>query len=498
MKGVMIQGTASDVGKSVICTAICRILARQGKRVTPFKSQNMSNNSYVTIDGKEIGRAQGIQAEAAMVTASVNMNPILLKPRSDQVSEIVRFGVRYQTLSGRDYRTQFYETGLETIQMALAELEKDYQICVIEGAGSPAEVNLNDRELVNMKVAEIANVPVILVADIDRGGVFASIVGTLTLLPKIHRRRVQGIIINKFRGDERLFESGRQWIEEYTGVKVLGVLPHMKNMKIEGEDSLSMKNQFTSVRAKEKDVDIAVIDLPYVSNYTDLEPFRYEDDVHIRFVSTPEALGKPDAIIIPGTKSTMNDLLFLKQSNLSKQIIAYVGDGGTIVGICGGYQMLGEQLIDELGTDTGHVGEVIAGLGIAPLQTYFLDTKKTVQTEGVLTHPVQGISNVIAGYEIHLGTTVHTCDSFLHTKEGQQDGVYIDNGRIIGTYFHNVFHNDEWRNEWLNRIREKKGKARKPVHWSMSEREKVYDELADRVEAALDMTAFYKMIEEWE
>ena len=282
MKGVMIQGTASDVGKSLIATALCRLFANEGLKVAPFKSQNMSNNSYVTSDGLEIGRAQGIQAEAAKIEATVWMNPILLKPRSDQESEIVLLGKAVETLSGKGYRETFYEKGLEVIHKALNQLSKEYELLILEGAGSPVEMNLKDRELVNMKIAELADVPVFLVADIDRGGIFASIVGTLELLTDEERKRVKGILINKFRGDINLFTDGVKWLEEKTGIPVLGVLPYVNNHMIDREDSLSI-NEFRRMK-KKGDLDIVVIQLPYSSNISDIEPFLYEEDVCLRFV----------------------------------------------------------------------------------------------------------------------------------------------------------------------------------------------------------------------
>ncbi|HAQ07455.1 MAG TPA: cobyric acid synthase CobQ, partial [Bacillus bacterium] len=298
MKGIMVLGTASDVGKSLIATAICRTFANEGTRVAPFKSQNMSNNSYVTCDGKEIGRAQGIQAEAAKTKATVWMNPILLKPRSEQHSEIVLLGKASDTLSGKGYRESFYEKGLETIQAALVQLEEEYDVIVMEGAGSPVEINLKDRELVNMKVAEIADVPAVLVADIDRGGVFASIIGTLELLTEGERARIKGLIINKFRGDASLFEDGVKWLECRTGIPVLGVLPYIENHMIDGEDSLSIPASISRTG-----LDIVVIRPPYISNYSDIEPFYFEQDVSIRWVSELSKIGTPDAVILPGTNS---------------------------------------------------------------------------------------------------------------------------------------------------------------------------------------------------
>ncbi|WP_088102270.1 cobyric acid synthase [Halalkalibacter urbisdiaboli] len=500
MKGIMIQGTSSDVGKSVICTALCRIFSRRKLRVAPFKSQNMSNNSYVTLDGSEIGRAQGIQAEAAEVEASVYMNPILLKPRSDRDSEIVRFGKVYQTLSGRAYREQFYEKGLETIQIALAKLEEEFDYVVIEGAGSPVEMNLNDRELVNMKVAELADVPVVLVTDIDRGGVFASIAGTLQLLNDAERSRVVGVIINKFRGDPTLFESGRTWIEEHLGIPVLAVLPHLPNLSIEGEDSLSMKTSFLSKPLNKQVLDIAVIDLPYISNYTDLEPFRHEDDVSIRFVQAHGNLGEPDAIIIPGTKSTFHDLTAIKKSGLFEAIQAYMQKNGTIIGICGGYQMLGETLIDYAGTDTGIKGNRTDGLGIVSLETMFEDKKTTIRSTGCILNPKELLGEQIEGFEIHLGQTTRLSTDikpFLKVN-GDEEGVCLKNGRVIGTYFHHLFHNDQWRTWWLNELRERKGWCKQPVKPFTLTRSKAYDRLADAVERELDVELLLEKLDEWE
>ena len=362
MRGVMIQGTASDVGKSMIATALCRLFANEGVKVAPFKSQNMSNNSYVTHDGFEIGRAQGIQAEAAKTEADVRMNPILLKPRSDQISEVVLLGKAVKTLSGRGYRETFYETGLEVIKTALDDLAQEYEVIVMEGAGSPVEMNLKDRELVNMKVADLADIPVFLVADIDRGGVFASIVGTLALFTEEERKRVKGILINKFRGDRGLFADGVKWLEEKTGLPVLGVLPYLHNHMIDSEDSLSLQ-EFRN-KKKSGELDIAVIQLPYASNISDIEPFFFEEDVSLRFVRNAGEFGHPDAVIIPGTKSTIRDLQFLKKEGLFEKIADFAHGGGFVTGICGGYQMLGQMLIDEDGTDTGVASSTETGLGL--------------------------------------------------------------------------------------------------------------------------------------
>jgi adenosylcobyric acid synthase len=498
MKGVMIQGTASDVGKSLIVTALCRMFANEGVKVVPFKSQNMSNNSYVTKDGKEIGRAQGIQAEAAKIEATVWMNPILLKPRSNQDSEIVYLGKSLKTLSGRGYRDTFYEKGLEVIQKSLKHLANEYELVVIEGAGSPVEINLKDRELVNMKVAELADVPVILAADIDRGGVFASIVGTLELLESEERQRVAGIIINKFRGDISLFEDGIHWLEKNTGIPVLGVLPYVDDHMIDGEDSLSLNNQFSN--GKKGNLDIAVIHLPFVSNYSDLEPFLYEEDVSIRWVKHPSEFGNPDAVIIPGTKSTINDLNALRDRKLDVLIQKHIEHGGYVVGVCGGYQILGEEIIDETGSDTGIPNKSEAGLGWIPGRTIFFDEKETVRAAGVY-HENTGLNTngKLEGYEIHLGKTIlhqQGC-SFLALENGKEEGYYGRNGQIIGTYLHHLFHNDELRTHWLNMIRKSKGLYSKETIYISEYKDKRYDEIADQMRAHLNFEKLNDIIHKW-
>jgi adenosylcobyric acid synthase len=498
MKGVMFQGTASDVGKSLIVTAICRMFANEGIKVAPFKSQNMSNNSYVTYDGKEIGRAQGIQAEAAGTEASVWMNPILLKPRSHMHSEVVYLGKAAETLSGREYRDRFYEKALEVVKQSLSHLEQEYDLVVVEGAGSPVEINLKDREIVNMKVAEMADVPVILVADIDRGGVFASIFGTLELLEPEERKRVAGLIINKFRGDLTLFNDGIHWLEEKTGIPVLGVLPYVENHMIDGEDSLSISRHF-NVR-KNANLDIAVIQLPYISNYSDLEPFLYEEDVTLRWVKEASEFGQPDAVIIPGTKSTINDLQYLRAKNLDTSIQKHVENGGFLFGICGGYQMMGGDLIDETGADTGIANSRVKGLRIIPAKTFFKRDKETIRTVAFL-HENTGLlkSRRMEGYEIHLGSTILTQEgcSFLQTADGKTDGFYGENGKIIGTYLHHLFHNDEWRNQWLNKIRDWKGLSSKEAINIRDYKNLRFDELARKMKEHLNWDLLNRIINQW-
>ncbi|RFU67948.1 cobyric acid synthase [Bacillus sp. V59.32b] len=500
MKGIMIQGTSSDAGKSFITTVFCRLLAQEGWEVAPFKSQNMSNNSYVTTDGFEIGRAQGIQAEAANTQASIWMNPILLKPRSDQSSEVVLFGKPLRTLSGMSYRENFYEQGIEAIRLSLSKLEEEYEVVVMEGAGSPVEINLKDRELVNMKVAELADVPVILVADIERGGVFASIIGTLELLTPSERKRVRGIVVNKFRGDIHLFEDGVAWIEEKTGIPVLGVIPYINGHIVEGEDSLSLADRFSA--SKTAPIDLAVLKLPYISNYTDIEPFLYEKDVSIRWVEDASAFGKPDALIIPGTKSTIQDLRYLKTTGLARKVIDYYRDGGSIIGICGGYQMLCEQLIDEEGSDTGRRRTKEAGLCLIPAQTTFSIEKKTIRSKGSL-HPKTGLEKVaqLEGYEIHLGHTVwkkgQAGSPFLMLDSGEAEGFYTENGRLIGTYMHHLFHNDEWRTLWLNRLRERKNLPLNETILINEEKYRKLDEAVEQIRPFLHWEKVKGILNEW-
>ena len=320
MQGIMIQGCSSDAGKSYVATALCRVLADKGFHVSPFKSQNMANNSYVTWDGGEIGRAQGVQAEAAGVRPETYMNPILLKPRQETGSEIVLFGQVLKTMPGSEYHRSFTMTeGLQAVRKGLQMIAEKYDMIVIEGAGSPAEVNLNAREIVNMRVAREADVPVLLVVDINRGGSFAAIVGTLELLGE-DRRRVKGLIFNQFRGDLSLFEDGVRRIEDYAGIKVVGVLPYLEDVHIEGEDSLSINFQHISAARPGQAVELGIVRLPYISNHTDMEIFQYEQDVNIRFIDDFTALENFDAIIIPGTKSTIGDLLHLEQSGLAERL----------------------------------------------------------------------------------------------------------------------------------------------------------------------------------
>ncbi len=487
---LMIQGTHSDAGKSAIVTALCRIFMQDGFKTAPFKSQNMALNSYITIDGKEIGRAQGVQAEAANIVATTDMNPILIKPTGAYQSQIVVHGKPYKNMKAGEYRQEFFQQGLTLIQDAYDRLSSNYDRIVIEGAGSPAEINLNDRELVNMRVARLANAPVILVGDIEKGGVFASLVGTLQLLDQEDRKRVIGVIINKFRGDVSLLEPGLKWFEEYTGVPVLGVVPFIDHLMIEAEDSVVLTN-YSTKKDDSKDIDIAVIRHPMISNFTDVDPFFEERDCHVRYVNHAAQLGSPDLLILPGSKNTIEDMLHLQMSGLANKILDLAQRETMIVGICGGYQMLGNTIEDEYHIESSH-GKT-NGLGLVPMKTILTMEKKTVQSKGIATFG--GIELPVKGYEIHMGESYFEkpCDPFI-LLENSQDGVMTENKKIIGTYFHGIFHNDSFREVVLNDIRCNKGLEPIVNRTSFSQkREEGFDFLAREVRKHIKLDLIYQL-----
>jgi adenosylcobyric acid synthase len=491
---IMFQGTHSDAGKSVIVTAFCRIFSQDGRKTVPFKSQNMALNSYITVDGKEIGRAQGVQAEAAGVIATTDMNPILLKPNRGNQAQIVLHGKPFKNMEAGAYRQDFFQTGLKLIEEALQRLSENNEVIVIEGAGSPAEINLNDRELVNMRVARLANAPVVLIGDIDKGGVFASLVGTLQLMEPEDRDRVIGVVINKFHGDITLLESGLQWFEEYTGKSVLGVIPYLPNLNIDAEDSVIL-NQYTSQQNHEKDIDIAVIQYPKISNFTDVDPFFVEPDCHVRFITHGDQLQDPDLIILPGSKNTIEDYQFLQESGLAKKIIDIHNRKQTnIFGICGGYQMLGVSIADPFAIESPH--QNCDGLGLLPIETTITKEKKTVQSKGQLSFCGK-IFNV-EGYEIHMGSSIVSddCEQLITTEVGN-DGCKNQDETIAGTYFHGIFHNDEFREAMINEIRVKKGLELISNRISFNQiREEAFDRLADHVRSHVKIDLIEeKMIE---
>ncbi|MFC7679977.1 cobyric acid synthase [Paenibacillus sp. GCM10028914] len=515
----MLQGTASDVGKSIVTTALCRIFVQDGLRPAPYKSQNMALNSYVTMEGKEIGRAQGVQAEACGIVATTDMNPILIKPVKDMHSQIVIHGVPEMQMSAMDYRNQFLPKAKEIVLDALNRLRQEYDVVVMEGAGSPAEINLKDRDIVNMNLAGWADAPVILIADIDRGGVFASLVGTLELLEPHEVKRIKGFIINKFRGDVELLKPGLDWLEERTGIPVLGVLPYIQDMRIEAEDSVVL-DELQYRRQVEREIDIVVIRYPRISNFTDFDALSWESDVVVRYVNSVQELGSPDVIILPGTKDTISDLQFLRDRGLDQAILDHVNNRGVqLVGVCGGYQMLGEWLNDPHAVE-GNVMEA-KGLGLLPITTTFLQKKRTVRVRGQLSskHPLlmnqsEATMPLIEAYEIHMGVTERTDAGeeleyrpIFHLEEDRsrsdrnvsslahEEGLANGDGSVWGTYLHGLFDNDQLRRMWLDGIRLKKGLN--PLAHTFKAQDRKYEEfdrVADIVRNHLDMKRVYEII----
>lgn len=451
---LMIQGTSSDAGKSVLVTAFCRIFTDMGYTSAPFKSQNMALNSYITVDGKEIGRAQGVQAEAAGIAATTDMNPILIKPSRANEAQIVVHGEPYQNMEAKAYRSEFFSMGKKLVKEAYDRLATNYERIIIEGAGSPAEINLNDRELVNMRVARMADAPVLLVADIERGGVFASLVGTLQLLEPEDRDRVIGVIINKFRGDVSLLQSGLDWFETYTGKPVLGVVPYLHDLYIDAEDSLIL-NTYKTKGKIEKTIDIAVIQYPRISNFTDIDPFFAEEDCQVRFVTDANEIGQPDLLLLPGSKNTIEDLLFLRGRGMEEKIQDLWKARKTLVfGICGGYQMLGEYIHDPFAVESPQ--KTVQAMGMIPIATTLTAKKTTRLAKGWINYGHE--KTKVTGYEIHMGqSTRHAPIPSFIEADTHNEGVLDEENRVIGTYYHGIFHNDSFRWLLLNQLRAEKG-----------------------------------------
>ncbi|MDM5358565.1 cobyric acid synthase [Peribacillus sp. ACCC06369] len=496
-RSIMIQGTSSDVGKSLICTAFCRVFSNKGLRVVPFKSQNMALNSFVTLDGGEIGRAQGVQAEAARITATTDMNPILLKPKQDMVSEVIVHGKHFLDMNAKSYRNQFVQEAMPIIRKSVEKLQDEYDIIVLEGAGSPAEINLKDRDIANMRMAKLADAAVILVADIDRGGVFASIIGTLALLDKDERDCVKGIIINKFRGMRELLDDGIEWLEKETGIPVLGVLPYL-DVNIEAEDSLALSSlRFKKPKKAEFPIDVAVLRFPRISNFTDVDPFFDEPGVGVRLVSSVNELGNPDLLILPGTKNTMEDLEWMKHVGLDGAINELREQGTMIFGICGGFQMLGTKLFDPDAVEGN--GENAEGLSLLPVETVFQAEKKTVQMEGVLSAGIMEGRMNLNGFEIHLGRTTlkSQVEPFLLLKDGREDGAISTDNKVMGTYLHGIFHNRLFTRLLVNQIRRNKGldEVNENVQSDSERREEAYNLLASHLEENIDMDTIYQWLQ---
>lgn len=481
-KKLMVLGTTSNAGKSLIVAALCRIYKRRGYKVAPFKSQNMALNSYITKDGKEMGRAQVMQAEAAGIEPDVRMNPILLKPTTDSKSQIILEGRVYKDLSAKDYYKE-KEKLLPLAVQSFNSLAEEYEIIFLEGAGSPSEINLKEVDIVNMGFAKEIDAPAIVVGDIDRGGVFASLAGTMLLFDEEEKRRTRGVLVNKFRGDVSILEPGLKMLEEIISKPVLGVVPYI-DVDIDDEDSLS--DRLVQKRAGEQ-IDIAVIRLPHISNFTDANVFSLYDGVEVRYVDKARELGHPDLIIIPGTKNTMDDMKWLRESGLDGKIKNYAQKGGNVFGICGGYQILGQKLSDPFEVESG--GE-IQGLGLLPIETIFSKDKTTRRTCAQVLSD-QGIFSYLKGqelegYEIHMGQSKVMGDNLLKLDD-HTDGAIC--GKVAGSYLHGIFDKEGVSQQVIRYLFEEKGLDAKGIqNFNLEEyKEAQYDMLADAVEACLDM-----------
>ena len=482
-KCIMVQGTMSGAGKSLLCTALCRIFAQDGYKVAPFKSQNMALNSFVTRAGLEMGRAQVVQAQAAGVEPDVRMNPILLKPSSDVGSQVIVNGEVRGNMPARAYFRQ-KKALIPEILRAYESLAQEYDILVIEGAGSPAEINLKADDIVNMGLAKLVDAPVLLVGDIDRGGVFAQLYGTVALLEADERARICGLIINKFRGDVEILRPGLAMLEEKTHLPVLGVVPYTR-ADIEDEDSLSERLQSSKAV---KPLDAAVVRLPHISNFTDFMPLEQHPLLGVRYVQNVRELGSPDLIILPGTKNTVADLLWLRQCGLEAAVQKLAKRGTPILGVCGGYQMLGRTLDDTLGSESGQP-QTLRGLALLPTDTVFTAEKHRAQVTATAAAPFAGAS--LTGYEIHTGRTAVQGSAFCTQADGTPEGCV--QGAVFGTYLHGLFDSGELTEKLAAYLCRQKGlcpEAAAPISMERY-RAQQFDLLADSVRAALDLPAVY-------
>ena len=489
-KCIMIQGTMSNVGKSLLVTALCRIFRQDGYKTAPFKGQNMALNSYITLEGLEMSRAQAVQAEAAGLEPDVRMNPVLLKPSSDTGSQLIVSGRPRGYYQAADY-FRLKPTLTPEVLAAYRSLAAERDIIVIEGAGSPAEINLRQGDcFVNMGLAELVDTPVLLAGDIDRGGVFAQLYGTTALLQPEERDRIKGLIINKFRGDVEILRPGLAMLEEKTGKPVLGVVPSLQ-VDVDDEDSLAPCLSREDAR---KPLDAAVVRLPRISNFTDFTPLEEHPQIGVRYVDAPGKLGQPDLVILPGTKSTMDDLLWLRQCGLEAAILKLAASGTPVLGVCGGYQMLGEAIHDPEGVERG-AGGSLRGMGLLPIETTFLRSKSRTRVRARVTAgPLAGAG--LDGYEIHMGRTEVKGGPFCVLENGEPDGCA--QGSVWGTYLHGLFDSGELAQKLAELLCARKGlavEAAQAVPHAAYQQAQL-DLLAEGVRKALDMDMIYRMMEE--
>jgi adenosylcobyric acid synthase len=511
----MILGTASHVGKSIITAGLGRLLANQGYRVAPFKAQNMSLNSAVTPDGLEIGRAQALQAEACRTPASVEMNPILLKPRTDQTSQVVVLGRVYAQTNAWKYHTRMVEDLFPLVLESFHKLASAHEVILLEGAGSPAEINLREHDIVNMRMAQAANASCLLVGDIDRGGVFASLLGTMELLEPHERELVKGFIINKFRGDRALLQPGIAMIEQRMGLPCTGVVPYLHDLSLEEEDSVPLANHRParhlwerSLRSDSQDrpLRVGVIALPHMSNFTDFDVLAAEPSLSLAYIHLPEEIAAADLVILPGSKQTLDDLEWLQEGGFPPQLREHHIRKRGLIGICGGFQMLGEIIDDPSGIENDGVPARRNGLGFLPIHTVLLANKTTRPVTGmILAESFCGEpwrTREFQGYEIHVGETRYLPEArplakiaTRGSKEEQLDGAISPDGLVLGSYVHGMFDNDTWRHHWIDQVRAASGLA--PAHKTVmvtAERDARLNRLATHLQDSLDMNFIQSLI----
>ena len=499
-RAIMVLGTGSHVGKSLLTTALCRIIAQRGYRVAPFKSQNMSLNSAATIEGLEIGRAQALQAEAAGLPPSVHMNPVLIKPSGDCSSQVVVRGKIWGQISAADYHQRRVEELMPIVRESYHTLASEFEVIVLEGAGSPAEINLKEHDIVNMRMAEMADAACLLVGDIDRGGVFASLLGTVELLDPRERARIHGFCINKFRGDLSLLEPGVRMMEQRLGKSCLGVIPYLPTLALEEEDSVGLPSLARMAWAAAgptptRPLRIAVIALPSFSNFTDFDSLRAEPSVELLFTSSADLLAYADVVILPGSKETVTDLQWLRERGFGQALRI---QPGLIMGICGGMQMLGEQIADPAGVERSGCAP---GLGLLPIHTTMQTAKVTRLSSGnirgasLFGEPIR--EQCISGYEIHIGKTTYLdgAEPFAILTQGELDGCVSLDRRVLGTYLHGIFDDDSFRHQFLTAARSFHRLAPPSVliPWQ-SQREESLDRLARHVSASLDMRQIFSWV----
>jgi adenosylcobyric acid synthase len=496
---LMIQGASSSAGKSMLTAALCRVFARKGVRVAPFKAQNMSNNAAVCADGAEIGRAQAVQAAAAGIEPAADMNPVLLKPEADSRSQVVVLGRPWRTLRAGSYYASKAELW-PVVTAALDRLRAAYDLVLIEGAGSPVELNLRAGDIVNMTLARHAQAPVLLIGDIDRGGIFAQLLGTLWLLTPEERALVHGLVVNKFRGDPDLFDDGIGILQDRGNIPVLGVIPYLPALALPEEDAVAL--DASGPRAETATIDIAVIRLPHIANFDDFDPLVAEKGVGLRYVEAPASLGRPHAVILPGTKSTIADLAWLRAQGFTKAISELALHGTSVVGICGGYQMLGRWIRDPARVESP-AGEA-PGLCLLPVETTFAAVKATYQATARVRGGAPWLETIteldLEGYEIHMGTTVGGRRWLqIMRRNGETadvpDGAISDDGRVWGCYLHGIFENAGFRRTWVDSLVARQSFV-PMVELKNSRLEPAFNRLADAVEAALDMPQLEAIIGE--